>query len=65
MSTTNGKPINRHNVKQLVLTGVLSHIIDSPLFNSIKEHMFDTQITNNHIHTLCTFQCIYANKISS
>ena len=54
MSTTNGKPTNRQNVKQLILTGVLSHIVGLPVFDSIKGHMFETQITNNHIHTLCT-----------
>jgi hypothetical protein len=53
MSTTSGKPTNRHNAKQLVLTGVLSHISNLALFQNMKDHMFDTEITDNHIYTLC------------
>ena len=53
MSTTSGKPTNRRNAKQLVLTGVLGHISSLALFQNIKDHMFDTEVTDNHIHTLC------------
>ena len=53
MSTTTDKPTNRRNAKQLVLTGVLSHISSLALFQNIKDHMFDTEVMDNHIHTLC------------
>ena len=43
VSTTSGK----------VLTGVLGHISSLALFQNIKDHMFDTEVTDNHIHTLC------------
>lgn len=35
------------------LTGVLSHISNLALFQNLKDHMFDTEVTDNHIHTLC------------
>ena len=41
MATTSGKPTKRHNAKQLVLTGVLSHISNLALFQNMKDHMFD------------------------
>ena len=44
-ATCNGRPTSRKNTKQIVLTGVL--------FENLQEHMYYTEITDNHIHKLC------------
>ena len=52
-ATCNGKPTNRKNTKQKVLTGVLSRTCNTSLFENLQEHMYDTEITDNHFHKLC------------
>lgn len=52
MSACNSKPTNRQNAKQLVVTGVLSHTCNSSVFENLHNHMFDTEITDNHIYKL-------------
>ena len=53
IAACNGRPTNMKNTKQIVLTGVLSHTCNTSLFENLQEHMFDTEITDNHIHKLC------------
>jgi hypothetical protein len=53
LAACNGKPTNRKNTKQLVLAGVLSHTCNTSLFENLHAHMFDTEVTDNHIHKLC------------
>ena len=47
-ATCNGKPTNRKNTKQIILTGALSHTCNTSLFENLQEHMYDTEITDNH-----------------
>lgn len=53
MLGTGGKPTNRKNAKEIVLLAILSHTSNLPLFENIKDHMFDTEVTDNHLHSLC------------
>lgn len=58
-ASCNGRPTNRKNTKQIVLTGVLTHTSNTSLFENLQEHMFDTEITDNHIHIKSHSICFY------
>lgn len=47
------KPSSSKGLKQSMVITVLSHLADLGLFPNLKDHMFDTELSDNHYIKLC------------
>ena len=53
LAMSSGKPSSSKGLKQSIIINILSHLADLSLIPNLKDHMFDTELLDNHYVKLC------------